>query len=575
MFQPNVNVSIKYKMKRQIKKLIQPIYMPKKDQGKRIYFNYLSHPVKETYIFYEAFAGLGILDNPRAIFKCLLSDSDFADFTHIWSIDNIDLAADNIKEFSALDHVKIVKKDSSDYYKYLATSKYLISNSTFGYFFEKRPEQVYINTWHGVPTKYMGYEHTVERVENARGPARNYLTADYLVSANRFMTDVMYRRSYKIDGLFEGKVLETGYPRSDAIMNPDTDYVYKKLNDIGIQTDKKIILYAPTWKGNLYNQLDYDVSEFKSIVEKLNERIDTEHYRIYLRVHYFLYKILAKDPELEPLLIPFTIDTNELLSVVDVLISDYSSIFFDFIATDRPIVFYVPDLEDYSSGRGLYVPVSKLPGFVSSDINDIAMTLQGICTNETAYIAKYSVLLHEMKSWCSYNDDGHSCKRLVDIIFKGNNNLPIADDLENISEINHENLNHFSKPSGSFCVIDGFKTEKKKLLICVNTRYGDAEFYDELKMELAGIDYEKTDVTLLTTAFKDENLKAYFNHLPPQVRILVWYALPFVTPETTEFYQREIRRALGNAHFDEVQITGKITKYWAEFANNVTVHAMI
>ena len=571
MFQPNVNVSFKYKMKRQIKKLIQPIYMPEKDKGKRIYFNYLSHPINDKCIFYEAFAGLGILDNPRAIFKCLLSDSDFADFTHIWSIDNIDLAEDNIKEFSALDNVKIVKKDSSDYYKYLATSKYLISNSTFGYFFEKRPDQVYINTWHGVPTKFMGYEHTVERVENARGPARNYLMADYLVSANRFMTDVMYRRSYKADGLFEGKVLETGYPRSDAIMNPDTDYVYKKLNDIGIQTDKKIILYAPTWKGNLYNQLDYDVSEFKSIVEKLTEKIDTEHYRIYLRVHYFLYKILAKDPELEPLLIPFTIDTNELLSVVDVLISDYSSIFFDFIATDRPIVFYVPDLEDYSSGRGLYVPVSELPGFVSCDMNEIADALGNICKDKTAYIAKYKYLLNEMKGWCSYNDDGHSCNRLVDIVFKGRNIVPVADDLEDISEIHHENLNLFSKPSGSFYVIDGFKTDKKKLLICVNTRYGNAEFYDELKAELSGIDYEKTDVTLLTTSFKDENLKTYFNHLPPQVRILVWYALPFITPETPEFYQREIHRSLGNVHFDEIQIAGRTTNYWANFANNVTV----
>lgn len=140
-----------------------------------------------------------------------------------------------------------------------------------------------------------------------------------------------------------GKILELGHPRSDAIINPNTLDVHRKLNTAGIHTDKKIILYAPTWKGTLYNNLDYNVEDFKKTVAKLSENIDTEHYRIYLRVHYFLYKILANDPELRPMLIPFTIDTNELLSVVDVLISDYSSIFFDFLATKKPILFYVPD----------------------------------------------------------------------------------------------------------------------------------------------------------------------------------------------------------------------------------------
>ncbi len=567
MFQSDTRVSFQYKIKRFIKKLIQPVYMPAKDKGKRVYFNYLSHPVHDRCIFYEAFAGLGILDNPRAIFKYLLSDSDFKNYTHIWSIDNLQLANDNIKEFSSLDNVKIVKKDSAAYYKYLATSKYLISNSTFGYYFEKRPEQVYINTWHGVPTKSMGYEHTVERVENARGPARNYLMANYIVSANRFMTDVMYRRAYKADGLFEGTVLETGYPRSDAIVCPDTDSVYKKLNDLNIPTDKKIILYAPTWKGNLYNQLDYDVSELKSIVEKFTRGIDPKNYRIYLRVHYFLYKILAKDPELEPLLIPFTIDTNELLSVVDVLISDYSSIFFDFIATKKPIVFYVPDLEDYSSGRGLYIPVSKLPGIVSSDINEITEALRDICKDETAYTAKYTVLLNEMTKWCSYNDDGQACKRLVDIIFKNKNTVPVADDLSDISEIDQNHLESFMKPANSFYVIQGFQTHKRKVLICVNTRYGDEAFYKKLKIELETVDYQTTDVTLLVTSFKDTELKSYFNHLPYPVRILVWYGLPFVTPDNEEFYKCEVRRSLGNTHFDEVQIAGRISPYWAEFAN--------
>ena len=124
------------------------------------------------------------------------------------------------------------------------------------------------------------------------------------------MTDVMYRRSYMLDGLFEGRLLEIGYPRLDCIINPDREIIYQKLNSMGIKTDKKIILYAPTWKGNLYNQLDYDIEEFRKTMEKLSSGIDQDNYRIYLRVHYFLYRQLAADPALREYLIPFTIDTN-------------------------------------------------------------------------------------------------------------------------------------------------------------------------------------------------------------------------------------------------------------------------
>lgn len=550
MFEPNIKTSYKQKIKQQVKKLIQPVHMPAKDKGKLIYFKSLSQPIKESHIFYEAFAGMGILDNPRALFKYILSQPDLKHFTHVWSVDNLELAKENISEFSSLDNVIIVKKDSTEYYQYLATCEYLISNSTFGYFFELRPEQIYINTWHGVPTKYMGYEHTVERVENARGPARNFLAADFLISANRFMTDIMYKRAYKTDGLFEGNVLELGYPRSDALINTNTEYVYKKLNDLGIETDKKIILYAPTWKGNLYNQLNYDVSEFKAIVEKLTQSIDQDSYRIYLRVHYFLYKILAKDPELEKMLIPFTVDTNELLSVVDVLISDYSSIFFDFLPTGRPMVFYVPDLNEYSSDRGLYVPVEKLPGLVSSDINDISNALSHICVDRTEYVDYYQPLLDEMCEWCSYNDDGKVCERIVDIVFRNKVFVPTS-------------------ANATLNIVNGFKNNKFKELICVNTKYGDKVFYEQLRNKLTNIDYSQKDVTLLVTSFKDEELKKYFNTLPEQVRVLVWYALPFVTPKTEDFYKREVIRTLGNVHFDDVQIEGPVTEYWAGFANAV------
>ena len=124
----NAPQGFKYKLKRTVKKIVQPFRISEKDKGKLLYNKFLSMPVNDKFIFYEAFAGLGILDNPRAIFKYLLNQEDFKSYTHIWSVENPELAADNISEFSSLDNVIIVKRESEDYYKYLATSKYLINN---------------------------------------------------------------------------------------------------------------------------------------------------------------------------------------------------------------------------------------------------------------------------------------------------------------------------------------------------------------------------------------------------------------------------------------------------------------
>ena len=83
----------------------------------------------------------------------------------------------------------------------------------------------------------------------------------------------MYKRAYKLDGLYEGTTLEIGYPRSDLLINADIKKVKQKLEDIGIKTDKKIILYAPTWKGNLYNQLDMMLKSLRILLRSFQKTL--------------------------------------------------------------------------------------------------------------------------------------------------------------------------------------------------------------------------------------------------------------------------------------------------------------
>ena len=236
---------------------------------------------------------------------------------------------------------------------------------------------------------------------------------------------------------------------------------------------------------------------------------------------------------------------------------------------NKPIIFYVPDLEQYESGRGLYVPVSDLPGLVTSNQVDACAALRKITIADgpDAYMKQYAFQHDAMKKWCTYNEDGLSCTRLIHLIFE--DAMEPGDDVSLREDLSEIHLEQYARPAKSFYCFDGFDNGKEKLLVCFNTRVNTAEHYEKLKEYLKEINYNETDVTLLITSFKDEQNKNFFNHLPDEIRILVWYGLPFVTRENKKFFQKEVRRTLGNVHFDSVEFVGEITNYWAAFGNAI------
>ena len=369
----------------------------------------------------------------------------------------------------------------------MATAKYLISNSSLPMSFARRKDQLYLNTWHGVPTKSMGYERPDQKVISTMNVVRNYLNATHIVSANDFTAEVMYKRAYKLDGIYEGKLLDSPLPRTDAIYNTDRDYIMGKLADAGIRTDKKIIIYAPTWKGANYKNFDTDTEELRSAVNTLRSLINNDEYEVFLRVHYFLYRAIDADPELRRICIPFTIDTNELLSVTDILISDYSSIFFDFLGTRRPILFYVPDLEQYEGERGLYIPMEDMPGPVGTTIEEIAGFINDLDNVNEEYSEKYQ----KMYDWCSSKEDGKATDRIIDAFILGKE---------------HPVIN---------C-----RNDKKKLLVM--SEWGkDFPARNELEIMFMNLDYDKYDVTLLAGGTKSRVTKNALERLDDHVRILI------------------------------------------------------
>jgi CDP-glycerol glycerophosphotransferase len=377
-------------------------------------------PLERGSILYESFSGNGMLCNPEAIFQAILDAPDLGHLTHIWALSDLQVYRATVQKYADLPNVRFVKYGSNAYYRALATSEFLVNNATFPPSFSKRPGQVYLNTWHGTPLKRMGYDIEDGALATAN-IIRNFVAADYLLAQNTFMTDQMYASAYKLTGIYRGSVIEEGYPRTDRqVLDEDEAHAARKqLADAGITADdRRIILYAPTWKGLAFNDPNDDIDQLLHHVEDLQRQVDGTRYRVLLKTHQIVHKLAAHRPDLRRILVPNELPTNVILGLTDVLITDYSSIFVDFLSTGRPVLFFTPDLEDYAGTRGLYFPPSEWPGPVSRTTEELAShieryALTGDLPPESA--ERY----RSMQGRFTRFDDGHSASRVVDIVFRG------------------------------------------------------------------------------------------------------------------------------------------------------------
>ncbi|MCY7790652.1 CDP-glycerol glycerophosphotransferase family protein, partial [Bacillus haynesii] len=151
---------IKKIAKRKVRFIIDPLKEYLSNKRVRIrakYSQYVSLPIKEKTVLYEAYHGRSISGNCYAIFLKLVQDKDFKDYHHVWVINDIsDPMVEELKR--NYQNVSFTSVDSNHYLKYLATSKYLINDTSFPFYFVKRDEQIYINTWHGTPLKTLGLD---------------------------------------------------------------------------------------------------------------------------------------------------------------------------------------------------------------------------------------------------------------------------------------------------------------------------------------------------------------------------------------------------------------------------------
>lgn len=382
------------------------LFKKKNEIAKYLYrHKYLNKPLLENVVMCESFFGKQYADSPKAIFE-YMSRTYPGKFKFVWVLDN---------KHTKLPYKAVkVKRLSIRYMYYLARAKYFVYNVRQPNWFKKREDVVFLETWHGTPLKKLAFD--LEEVYSASPQAKKEIyTAskkwDYLIAANKFSSDT-FKRCY----MYEGKMLEYGYPRNDILHSENRDEiaaaVRKKLK---IAPEKKTILYAPTWRDDeCYGHGAYKFSLMLDL-DLMKKRLGSD-YVVLLRTHYYIADSIDLSAYGD-----FAVnvcrydDIAELYLISDIIITDYSSVFFDYANLKRPMLFYTYDLEKYRDTlRGFYFNIEDgVPGpllFTTDEVIDAIMNIDEI---NTKYAEKYSEFYEKFCGW----EDGHASENCVKEVF--------------------------------------------------------------------------------------------------------------------------------------------------------------
>lgn len=386
-------------------------------QKRRFYFWWRSHkvtPDPKTVVF-NSFNGKTYGCSPKAVYEYMISHEEFDDWTFIWAFKN----AKKHKFLEQNPNTKVIRQTARIYERRLAKAKYWITNYRVPDHVWPKEEQVYVQCWHGTPLKRLGYDlQTSENAIDSIADIRKKYDIDaqkfsYILSPSKFASEKFTSAwNLKANGM-ENKVMEVGYPRNDFLLNYKPEDIAKIKEYLGIPEGKKVILYAPTWRDNQHEAgvgFTYDLNlDFDRLRQELGEE-----YVVVFRVHYLVAsKFSFEDYEGFIYDASNYDDINHLYLIADLLITDYSSVFFDYGILKKPMLFYMYDLDDYKDSiRGFYFGIDKLPGRIITKESELPQAIRD-SVEHFVYDEKY----REFNEIFSHKEDGQAAARFVATVF--------------------------------------------------------------------------------------------------------------------------------------------------------------
>ncbi len=362
-------------------------------------------PLRDLAVF-SSFTGRQYSCNPRAIYEELRRRNPGLDYAWVTAEGQL----------SPPEGARMLLTGSKAHYEAMARARYVVFNDILPPWFRKRDGQVCLQTWHGTPLKHIGMD--IERPQFTNGliyPDLIHEDAarwDVLLSQNAFSTPI-FRRAFG----FQGEIMETGYPRDDLLMHPRRDDFAADVRErLGLPAGKKVILYAPTWRDDAFPEQGGYRFSLKLDLSAAARVLGDDHVLL-VRMH----SNIRRGPQVSRgsasvLDVTGYPDITDLLLITDILVTDYSSVMFDFANTGRPMLFFTYDLERYrDKERGFYLdfeadapgPLLATSAELIAAVRDIGEVARSYKQARAEFAAKFCPL-----------DDGHAAARAVDRLLR-------------------------------------------------------------------------------------------------------------------------------------------------------------
>ncbi|MFC7014711.1 CDP-glycerol glycerophosphotransferase family protein [Streptomyces viridiviolaceus] len=351
-------------------------------------------------VLFDAFKGTQYSDSPRALHEELLRRG--VDLEHLWVVrdDQVQVPPSAIP----------IRMWSPEWYEALATSRYVVANNHLPDWFQRRDGQIVVQTWHGTPLKKIGHDiesiHFADQryLERVEKEVQNW---DMLVSPNSFSTPILQRAFG-----FPGEMVESGYPRNDVLRLPGMERREQEIRRrIGLPEGKRVVMYAPTWRDDQYYAPGKYKLDFRIDLADARDRLGDDHVLL-VRRHPNVVDPVPGAGDGFVFDVSDYPDMADLSLITDVMITDYSSLMFDYVNTGRPILFFTYDLDHYRDTlRGFYFDFeSSAPGPLLYTSEDLVSAIRQIDRIQEAYGERYRWFQRE---FCDL-DDGYASARLAD-----------------------------------------------------------------------------------------------------------------------------------------------------------------
>ncbi len=355
----------------------------------------------EAAVFFESFGGSNFQGNPYYIYREMLLNKEYQSLRAVVAHRSPDTLKDELIKRGVYDEtrVNIVQTGTRAYREALTHCKYLVNNVGFSSDFIKKEGQVYLNTWHGTPLKTLGRRIHGDAFACINGQ-RNFLMADYLLAPNE-LTKRVYEQDYMVEGKMSGDCYLGGYPRNSVFFDGASRAAVKERYGLNNVTS---ILYMPTWRGSACGVSKVDqISDVERLAKELGEG-----YKVFVKFHPAMMGASTQFEYCYPM--PDDVEVYEFLNGTDILLTDYSSVYFDFANTKQRIILYQYDKEEYFRDRGVYREAEEnLPFDIAYRYDDLLSLIRN---------GKKEIYPEFLQRFCKY-DNLLGAKQALDRLMHG------------------------------------------------------------------------------------------------------------------------------------------------------------